>query len=217
MRATSVRVALIATVALALPQPASADLRQSLAKCAATVGDLDRLECFDRITERERLDRPQVLPTETKGTGAWRVYRDRNPIDDTERVILQLTAKSGVGTWGKPVTAVARCKSNKTEFYIDWNDYVGDDSNDVYRDWKYVTIRIGNRKAQRQQWSISTDKKATFAPNWAGNLLKEMARSNRFIAQLTPYNSNPITAVFNTTGLANALKPLAETCNWSLE
>ncbi|XPP91702.1 hypothetical protein ACN08N_17410 [Photobacterium leiognathi subsp. mandapamensis] len=41
-----------------------------------------------------------------------------------------------------------------------------------------------------------------------------MESSNKLIAQITPYNENPLTAIFDTKGLSNALAPLRETCNW---
>jgi type VI secretion system protein VasI len=68
-----------------------------------------------------------------------------------------------------------------------------------------------------QRWDLSTDSKATFAPAWAGDLLKEMAGSNSFIAQTTPYGESPVTAIFDTSGLREALKPLMEVCGWSMD
>ena len=75
-------------------------------------------------------------------------------------------------------------------------------------------IRIGREKSRTQQWGISTDSTATFAPEWAGELLKEMANADTFLAQVTPYNESPVIAIFDTRGMTNALKPLAETCRW---
>lgn len=111
----------------------------------------------------------------------------------------------------------ARCQSNKTEAYINWNDFLGDDSSSVYEEWKYVTIRIGAGDAEEQKWNISTDKRATFAPEWAGSLLKKMASADSFLAQVTPFGESPLTAIFDTRGMSAALMPLAETCGWSID
>jgi type VI secretion system protein VasI len=43
-----------------------------------------------------------------------------------------------------------------------------------------------------------------------------MLGADKFIAQTTPYNENPVTAIFETRGLRNALVPLADTCDWDL-
>jgi type VI secretion system protein VasI len=38
--------------------------------------------------------------------------------------------------------------------------------------------------------------------------------ADNLVAQITPYNESPVTAIFDTSGLENAIKPLRETCNW---
>ena len=60
---------------------------------------------------------------------------------------------------------------------------------------------------------MSTDSQATFHPK-AISFLKSLLQSNKLVAQITPYNESPVTAIFNTAGLENAIKPLRETCHW---
>lgn len=191
------------------------DFSEKIAKCAVVSGELDRLACFDDIAEAAGLNGPQSVAVSNSDTGKWNVSKDVNPIDDSVRVTAILYSTNTKSTWGKRVSLVARCMSNKTEVYINWNDYLGDDSNSVYADWKNLTIRIGEAKAIKQRWGISTDKEATFAPK-AIQLLKSMVGNSKFLAQTTPYNESPVTAIFDTTGSKNALSPLAEACNWEL-
>lgn len=155
------------------------------------------------------------FPEPAPDPGKWMKSVDTNPIDDTKSVFLSLIADEGRSSYGKPIVMTARCKSNETELYINWNDYLGDDSRDVYSDSKYVTVRLGPRKAEDQEWSVSTDSQATFAPGWAGNLLKEMVKEERMVVSTTPYNENPVTAIFDIRGLEQPLRELAETCGWS--
>ncbi len=197
----------------ATPSPAA--IENDLAKCSAIPGDLERLQCFDDLAEATGLNGPQPLPVSATNMGNWRVSREVNPIDDTQRVVLSLVATEGKSTWGNDIVFIARCQSNETEAYISWGDYLGNDG-DIYSEWKRVTIRVGDTKAREERWGLSTDSQATFAPNWAGTLLKEMASTTKFIAQVTPYNESPKTAIFDTKGMANALEPLAETCGWEL-
>ncbi len=201
-----------------LASPLAADqLRREIAQCAIVEGLLKRAECYDAVARAHGLNGPQPAIAPVDGdTGDWKVSDDTNPIDDSRRVVVSLRAESGRGRFGEAIFLVARCQSNKTEVFIQWRDYLGDDSSSVYEEWKYVTERVGDRPSVTRKWGISTNNESTFAPNSPIALLKRMVQANRFIAQVTPYNESPVTGIFNTAGLRNALVPLMQACNWSL-
>ncbi len=178
---------------------------KAYAKCAIVDGDLSRLECFDSLAKVNNLDGRQIQPTEITGKGKWTVSVDVNPVDDSKTVTLRLDSDSGKNRWGKSVYLIVRCKSNSTDLYIGWNDYLGREAS--------VLTRVGRNKAITKRWSISTDSKATFHRKPIP-FLKEMLLSNKLVAQITPYNESPVTAIFDTKGLKNAIKPLRETCSW---
>ncbi|MBB5723515.1 hypothetical protein FHS72_003160 [Loktanella ponticola] len=167
------------------------------------------------INETAVPEEPVTSNDEGAGSGAWRVRTETNPIDDTLTVTLSLAAETGTSRSGDPVTFIARCKSNTTEAYVIWGDFLGDDSGDVYSEWKRVTVRIGAGQAREERWGVSTDRNATFAPSWAGNLLKELLDEDRLVLQTIPYGENPNTAIFDVSGLRGVLGELAETCNWT--
>ena len=185
---------------------AHAGIEQDIARCATVLGDLARLECFDQMAKNRGLSGPRSQLTNVSGTGKWKVSAEINPVDDSKTVTLILVADSGRSKWGRPVALVARCMSDKTELYISWNDYLGSSAN--------VLTRIGSSAALTKRWGLSTDKQASFHPRGTIAFMKEMMGSDRLVAQVTPYNENPVTAVFDTSGLENAIQPLRETCNW---
>ena len=100
---------------------------------------------------------------------------------------------------GRPVFLIARCKRNKTELYIGWNEYLGRSA--------FVLTRIGNKKSVKSIWGMSSDYKATFHAKPI-SFLKEILEADKLVAQITPYNESPVTAIFNTQGLKNAIRPL---------
>ncbi|WP_217625274.1 type VI secretion system-associated protein TagO [Roseovarius indicus] len=172
--------------------------------------------------DKERSNEPAVSSkaqassgSAAAGPGAWRVRTSINPIDDTRTVSLFLDAETGTSRYGDPITFVARCKSNRTEAYVVWGEYLGDDSRDVYAKWKHVTVRIGDEQARQERWGVSTDSKATFAPDWAGTMLKQLLDKNRLVLQTIPYGENPQTAIFDISGLRSVLGQLAGECDWS--
>ena len=199
------KAACVVAVAIAVSAQASALDRKAYAKCAATDGDLSRLDCYDQLAANEGLVK-KTTAADVSGSGKWDVSLTTNPVDDSKTVVMSLLADSGSKSRNRPIMLLARCKSNKTELFISWNDYLGRNS--------MVLTRIGKKKATTIEWALSTDSQATF--NIAAiEFLKEMMEADSLVAQVTPYNDSPITAVFDTTGLRTAIKPLQETCGWS--
>lgn len=147
--------------------------------------------------------------------GKWDTNTKRDPIDDSAVVTASLDADSGSSSFGETVSIVARCGSNKTELYAIWNDYVGDDSSSPYYEYKRVEVRVGTAAAETQLWDVSTDSQATFARDPIP-LLKDMVQNEKLALRMTPYGENPVTAIFDLTGIEAAIKPIAEECNWEL-
>jgi type VI secretion system protein VasI len=185
---------------------AQASIEKEIAKCAVKPGDLDRLSCYDDFAKQQGLAGPQTQPTKISGKGNWQVSVKTNPVDDSKTVVLALRADSGKSKLGKPVTLITRCKSNTTVFYISWNDYLGRNTE--------VLTRVGSQDAVTKNWSLSTNSQATFHPRGTISFIKNMMDADNLVAQITPYNESPVTAIFDTSGLENAIKPLRETCNW---
>lgn len=181
------------------------NIQKRIAQCSTVESDLERLECYDNLSkDMGFVDVPEII--ESEGVGKWNVNVDRNPLDDSKTVVLVLEADEGKSRWGQPVGLVLRCKSNKTEVFIVWNDYLGSKA--------FVTTRIGSEQAKKQEWSLSTNSKATF---YSGNditFIRKLLAADKFVAQVTPYNESPITAVFDVRGLSEAIKPLQDACGW---
>jgi len=128
---------------------------------------------------------PESLPK-----GAWRVSVETNPLDDTLTYFASLEASSPARD--APSLSV-RCKSGELDVYISWEDFLGTDS-------QRVTFRFGKQAAESSYWSISSDNTATFATNPKG-FLRRLKYVESAVAQTTPYNDSPVTAVFNLEGI----------------
>jgi type VI secretion system protein VasI len=173
------------------------DLGAEIAKCAAVESDLARLTCFDQIAvllAAKGAPEPNPSPVDSN----WRVEISADPLTDSKTVLLALVAD------GKNAMLILRCKNAKAEVFINWNNYLGSEA--------VVTTRVGTSAASQQQWGLSTDKKATFYPRNSFQLIEELTRVDKFVAQVTPYNESPVTALFDVSGLADAAGPFFETC-----
>jgi type VI secretion system protein VasI len=204
--AAAIAILLTGAAVLSVVASTCEELEKEIAGCAAIDGDLERLECYDRLAQSLGLDRAQPVPTAVEGNGKWQVSVKTNPLDDTTTVVLGLYAGSGTSARGGRVLLILRCKSNKTEAYISWDDYLGSEAR--------ATWRIGAEDARTSKWGLSTDKEATFYPYDAIAFIRQLLNADRLVAQVTPYSEDPVTAVFDLTGLTNAIRPLQNACGW---
>lgn len=154
----------------------------------------------------EIIDPSQQNDYSTKKLTGWFVNEETNPTDDSKTVTIYTESETGKNRYGKNITFVIRCKSNKTDVFINWGDYLGLDDTSVL-------TRIDSKDARTEQWDLSTDSKATFRRRPIA-FLKTMMPSEKLIAQTTPYRENQITAVFNTAGLNEVIEPLRKECQW---
>lgn len=182
---------------------AQSDIAQSILSCTTIATPEERLSCYDAIADI-------LIQPAQSSSGKWQVDIDTNPIDDSKTVFASTVADEGKGTYGERITLNLRCQSGSVEAYIFWNAYIADEE-------AQVTYRIGTKEAILGAWYTSTDNQATFFGLQQANVVKFIgelatAENGRFVAQITPYNESPITAVFNTTGLAEILPQLYEPC-----
>lgn len=147
----------------------------------------------------------------------WTSSNSENLIDDSKTVFVTGNADPDLTTGTEnTISLTVRCKSGKTEMWVNWDDYLGDDSHDVYSEWKRVTVRVGKDAAKTERWDLSTDKNATFAPGSPVGLIRKMAKSDQIVFQTTPYSEGQVTAVFKLDGFSQSLSDLAKQCDWSL-
>lgn len=198
-------IQLAAIILTYIPIAYADSITTEIAKCADIPGELARLECYDHIAKTNNItQRPRTNPT-LSDTGKWRVQTSINPIDDSKSVVLILDATSGKTRFNNTPTLIIRCISNKTDTYITWDEFLGNEAKVLYR--------IGSEPAKTREWSLSTDKQATFHPI-AIPFLQKLLKTDKLLAQVTPYNESPITAIFDLTGIQSAMKPVRETCGW---
>ena len=193
-------------VSLSVGASSCEELEQGIAQCAVVVGELERLECYDQLARTFDLVSVQVDVPSSENDGAWNVSIETDPLDDSRKVTLVLLAESGSDQWGNPIGLILRCSSGRTDVYIAWQDYLGSEAD--------VTWRVGDEDARTARWTLSTDKEATFYPYDEIAFIKQLLTVMRLVAQVTPYNESPVTAIFDLTGLSNVIGPLQEACGW---
>ncbi|WP_187394897.1 type VI secretion system-associated protein TagO [Pigmentiphaga aceris] len=179
---------------------------KEIAECAANTNTVLRLACYDALATKNGLA-PATKPTTVTGSGEWRTSTQTDPLTDKSVHVATLIADSGRGRFGEAIGLTVRCANNKTELYINWNSYLGLES-------IFTTYRVDKDAAAKSTWTISTDHKAAFFPGSPVTVLKRLVTSQSFVANVTPYGENPVTATFKTAGAETALADIRKGCKW---
>lgn len=143
----------------------------ALMTSSSSISDLAGRDLEQSTIAPSGIGMPQVAPLIAPGSmplSSWNVHETRNPLDDSPTVVLTLDAVRGSSRLGRSPSLILRCRSNKTDVYINWNDYLGSDETDV-------VTRIGRSPAQTHRWSLSTDNNATFYPGNAIGFITVLA------------------------------------------
>ena len=194
------------SVPVAQPTPAVPALDSTaLMKCAGDTNPVARLSCFDDFAKANGLA-PSSKEVAANSTGKWQISSDKDPLTDKSVHIALLDADEGKGRFGEGIFLVVRCKSGRTEAYINWNTFLGSDGLNV-------TSRIDKAPASSSYWGVSTNRKSSFMPQQVATL-KKFEGAASYVVNLTPYSESPITAIFDITGANTAFKDIRRDCKW---
>ena len=127
----------------------------------------------------------------------WEVTREVSPIDDSLIYTCSVEASSPVFRDSCPALIIRR-KGGSSEAYVTWPSFIGDGKISV-------TVRFDDNPADTAEWGSSTDGKALFSPYPFGDFLERLLASQQMVMRFTPYGESPVTAVFDISGLADAL------------
>lgn len=142
--------------------------------------------------------------------GEWRDRYWTDPINDAQNVAFSLTASTGESRFNKKPELVARCVNGVLDVFVVWHDFLG-----LAGEERGAEMRFDSTPAEMRSWWISDAQHSSFyTPGKGGELLKEMLQADRLILRTTPYNSTPITATFNLTGVGNVLPILSRFCDF---
>ncbi|MBL1320112.1 MAG: TonB C-terminal domain-containing protein [Methylophaga sp.] len=183
---------------------------KQVSECAIHKDPLSRLDCLDQLIAEKGLSGGVKSSVKTEGKGKWLVRTDVSPIDDSTNVYAELMSENIVGSGyrAQKASLVLRCSENVTNVYVRWNDYLGLKSTSVLQ-------RLDKEKATNHRWTLSSDNTATFVSGGYIRYIKKLLGHKKLLLQLTPYNDNPVMAVFDLTGIDEAIKPIKKACHWS--
>jgi hypothetical protein len=144
--------------------------------------------------------------TSPEPAGHWQKIVEIHPQDRTRAVQMMIGAENRLPAQKDSAALVLSCQLGETDAYIIWRQYLG--TYDLAVTWK-----AGTAPEVTETWSLSTDNEAVFAPE-AIKFIKQIMIYDVLMVKTTPFNSEPLTLVFDTTGLDQEIDDLRKACKW---
>jgi type VI secretion system protein VasI len=161
--------------------------------------------CFDSETRAAEADAGEKI-----FIGLWRVSDSKSANDDRPQISLMLdsenTVEAGFGNRQVRPSLTIRCRENKTEVFIDWDQFLGSDE-------AYIRYRIGSTAAQEELWGVSPDNEAAFADRPLP-FIRDLLTADSLLVETLPHLRNIARAQFDVRGLSNVIEHVQKACNW---
>lgn len=137
----------------------------------------------------------------------WIPHDERDPITDAHNVGTMTfdVAQDRSTPILRARALMLRCQAGKLEAIIDFATFLGHDGD-------RVVTRIDSLKPEREKWSLATNEHGVFYGGDVRRLLERLSGASRYAAQVIPYHSGPLTAIFDVTGVDSATAPVLAAC-----
>ncbi len=145
--------------------------------------------------------------------GRWSSHSWKDPMTDFDNFSMSLDADQRYDGWlgSKKVTLNLACRSNKTEFWINFNSSLDVERGNYQK--SHIRLRVDEQKAFFVNGSESTDGDALFLPS-AITRAKGLIGAKQLTVAFTPFNAVAQAVTFSMRGYKHHLEKLRERCGW---
>ena len=143
----------------------------------------------------------------------WQDESSTDPLSGKPIQMILLSPSSDTDNDFSSTALMVRCKDDHLGVLVAWDEKLTTDPTVYTYDLDY---RIGDGPVQSANWGINTDNQTLMInDNDAHDFVEALENQSQFVAQVTPTGDDPITATYDTTGLADAVAPVLQACGYS--
>jgi hypothetical protein len=148
-----------------------------------------------------------ATPVSDVGTGAWVVGPiEVDPMTDARQTLVNLEAESGTTSVGGPITLQIWCGEGSTGLSVGWGWKLGSER------LIDVGTRIGDGEVTTEPWFNRTGWDTSYGGAESA-FIESLFGQSRLAVQTTT-ESGPVSAVFDITGIEDAVANVREVCGW---
>ena len=204
------------TTAITSPDTAALkELKGSIKRCSELQDRGIRMSCYDRLAQSLGFLSAEKIAENEKVLGKIGFWdsSSKKGIDGVVQTTLRLESSNTIKSSGdteRNVALVLLCTPGKTEVFLDWKKSVVSGSY-VRKTTTLVTYAVNGSEKVNEDWEISTDQQALFAPDPAA-FIRNIMKKQKLTIGFTSAGSFMQNAIFDITGAEAAIDVIVKTC-----
>lgn len=190
-------------------------LEESLGRCADLKDRGVRMTCYDNVVEGigfMSAERVSENEKQLGKVGFWQMSK-KESMDGTVQTYLRLESSNKVesrdGSERQPVLVV-RCTTGKTDVFLDWKALVTPNPRETTQR-ATVTYYTNLSDQKTEDWEVSTDKFALFAPD-SVTFIRLLMNQKKMTMKFVPEGSSVKTVFFDISGIETAINTIVKSC-----
>lgn len=146
-------------------------------------------------------------------SGWWTIERTSAAIDDSPKLVAVNYSAYDEGSYSGVTALIAQCREGRTSIVFVQDDYL---ISGVRRDSYDIAYRVDDKQAHNTRWSeLTSSKGAGLFGSGSEEFLRELYDANRFFIRLSDGNGETHDALFDLSGVQDAVEAVATACGWT--
>lgn len=187
---------------------------EAITNCLKINSQERRYQCYD-AAESER-----SMGNVEREVAKFNYEANSDPITGQTLHTLSIRSDRGLNSRGDPIILRMTCDSTRPGEYmlrLQWGDFLESSNPEI-------TTRLGQENSVTGSWETDSRRETSIlAGSEAGytktefidSLVEQVDSGNQSVVfRTSPYNADPITAVFDFTGFLDVLQPMRESCRF---
>lgn len=180
------------------------DVSNRVSEIAEISDDNERLQAYDEFAKSV----VQFLNSGNNSSDSpslWNISYKRNPLDDSNLATATLEAVEGPNKYGDYPHLIVRCRISALDVIFSFGQYFAESNTNA-------DIRIGDGEVRTRRMTLASNNEAMFYTGDSKAFLNSLSGQNRLVVKTYPYNENPITSIFNLSGIDKVIEATSA-CN----
>lgn len=192
------------------------EMRSRIKRCAELQDRSVRITCYDNLGIDLGFVTPDRLKNEEvsmQKIGFWQMS-EKTAADGIKSTYMRVESNNTVASKNgteRQVAFVIKCTPGKTDAFLDWKAPVIEGIKSASSATQLINYYTDGKTKSAENWEISTDKQALFAPD-AIAFIRNLMKNNKLTFEFASYGNAVQSAHFDIKGIDAVVDTIVKAC-----